>query len=97
MNKEYKVIESGIEYNVKEDDEFIFWYLNGKQHREAGPATHTSNNEYREWYRFGQLHRLDGPAIISPYGGERWFIEGKEVPCESQEEFEQYLKLKAFW
>ena len=30
-------------------------------------------------------------------GGKGWWINGKEVKCKSQEEFEKFLKLKAFW
>jgi hypothetical protein len=44
----------------------------------------------------GRWHRLDGPA--RQYEGvKEWFYHGKEIKCQSQEEFEQYLKMKAFW
>jgi hypothetical protein len=44
----------------------------------------------------GQRHRLDGPA--RQYDQHReWFYHGQEIPCTSQQEFERWLKLKAFW
>jgi hypothetical protein len=44
----------------------------------------------------GRWHRLDGPA--RQYGDvKEWFYHGIEIKCQSQEEFEQYLKMKAFW
>jgi hypothetical protein len=42
------------------------WYLNGKLHREDGPAIITKNDML--WYLNGKRHREDGPAIIL-YGG----------------------------
>lgn len=44
----------------------------------------------------GQRHRLAGPALIQGSKKE-WWVEGQQILCHSQEEFEQYLKLKAFW
>ena len=40
------------------------WYLNGKYHREDGPAI-LWNNGNKHWYLNGKLHRKDGPAIVS--------------------------------
>jgi hypothetical protein len=52
------------------------WYLNGKLHREDGPAV-----EYAEgtkvWYQNGLLHREDGPAFEIPDGTKIWYREGK--------------------
>lgn len=42
-------------------------------------------------------HRLDGPAIIWPEGTKAWMYMGKKINVSSQEEFEHWLKLKAFW
>lgn len=38
------------------------WYLNGKRHREGGPAIEKTNGT-KKWYLNGKLHREDGPAI----------------------------------
>jgi len=44
-----------IEYTVKVDnDGSKFWYLNGKLHREDGPAVERGNG-YKEWYLDGVL------------------------------------------
>jgi hypothetical protein len=42
-------------------------------------------------------HRLDGPAIVWNDGGKDWYYLGKKIDCSSQEEFERFLKLKAYW
>ena len=38
------------------------WYLNGKRHREDGPAVEYASGD-KFWYLNGKLHREDGPAI----------------------------------
>lgn len=52
MNK----IETKEERGSKE------WYLNGKRHREDGPAIERPDRS-KEWYLNGEFHRVDGPAI----------------------------------
>lgn len=61
------------------------WYLNGKKHREDGPAViyYYSNKKIRteEWWYHGTPHRSDGPAVIkySPFEelqAERWAVKG---------------------
>ena len=52
-----------IEYTVKvypNGDKF--WWLNGKLHREDGPAYEGANGN-KSWYLNGKLHREDGPAM----------------------------------
>jgi hypothetical protein len=44
----------------------------------------------------GEYHRLDGPAHTFRCR-QYWYYHGKEIEVSSQEEFERYLKLKAFW
>ena len=52
------------------------WYLNGKLHREDGPAIeYTDVNE--QWYLNGKLHREDGPAIEHTNGDKYWYLNGK--------------------
>jgi len=65
-------------------------------HREDGPAIEYVNGD-RAYYQHNLLHRLDGPAFhhISGYGA--WYYQGQRLDCETQEEFETLLKLKAFW
>ena len=52
------------------------WYLNGKLHREDGPAVEWADG-YKEWFLNGKLHREDGPAVESAFGHKEWFLNGK--------------------
>jgi hypothetical protein len=71
-----------IEYTVKVmayGDKF--WYLNGKLHREDGPAVEgASGSKY--WYLNGKLHREDGPAIERANGSKAWYLNDEEVTEE---------------
>jgi hypothetical protein len=50
------------------------WCLNGKRHREDGPAIVRSNGD-KSWYLNGELHREDGPAFeCSDY--KAWWVNG---------------------
>jgi len=56
-------------YNeVKIEDDYIGYYLNGKRHRTDGPACiryYENGSLCSEYYYLsGKLHRTDGPAII---------------------------------
>ena len=52
------------------------WSLNGKLHREDGPAVEWANGR-KEWFLNGKLHREDGPAIEYANGRKEWFLNGK--------------------
>ena len=52
------------------------WYLNGKLHREDGPAIEYADGT-KYWYINGQLHREDGPAIEYADGTKHWFLDGQ--------------------
>jgi hypothetical protein len=58
-----------------------FWYLNGKLHREDGPAIEWASGGKR-WYLNDELHREDGPAIEWASGGKYWYLNGKYVTEE---------------
>jgi hypothetical protein len=45
----------------------------------------------------GFVHRLDGAAIEYANGENIWYYQGRHIKCSSQEEYEQLLKMKAFW
>ena len=49
-------------YQVEVNKSGTFWRLNGKLHRENGPAVEYANG-HKEWYRNDKLHREDGPAV----------------------------------
>ena len=54
------------------------WYLNGKSHREDGPALELANGD-KEWYLNGKLHREDGPAVECADGTKEWHLNGKQL------------------
>jgi len=62
-----------IEYKVKVYDGRTEWYLNGKPHREDGPAVEYTNGT-KLWYLNGKLHREDGPACEYANGDKEWFL-----------------------
>ena len=57
-----------------------YWYLNGKPHREDGPAIE-ANNGHKEWWLNGKLHREDGPAAEYANGDKFWFLNGQPYRC----------------
>ena len=71
-----------IEYTVKVwDNGNKSWFLNGKYHREDGPAReYASSSKY--WYLNDKLHREDGPAIEYANGDKYWYLNDKEVTEE---------------
>lgn len=50
-------------------------------------------HDYIAW----QYHREDGPAVEHIDGRSSWWLNGEQIDCTSQEEFEKLLKLKPFW
>ena len=52
------------------------WWLNGKLHREDGPAYEWSGGE-KEWWLNGKLHREDGPAVEHLNGNKEWYLNHK--------------------
>ena len=66
------------------------WYLNGKLHREDGPAIEDADGS-KFWFINGKLHREDGPACEWADGSKSWFINGKEL---SEAEFNARTKPK---
>lgn len=52
------------------------WIVDGKMHREDGPAWIT--DEFLRWYKHGDLHREDGPALIwRKLTREEWYQNDK--------------------
>ena len=60
-----------------------YWHLNGKLHREDGPAIECAGGE-KHWYLNGNRHREPGPAIEYADGEKDWYINGKKL---TEEEF----------
>ena len=77
-------------------DGTIFYMLDGKCHREDGPARKfISGTEF--WLVDGNFHRMDGPAASYANGYQEWWIRGERLDCSTQTEFERLIKLKAIW
>ena len=72
-----------IEYIVDEYEN-QYWYLNGKWHREDGPAIIRPNGS-KYWYQNGKRHREDGPAVIQKNGRKEWYLNG--IQYEPQDIF----------
>lgn len=62
-----------ITYTVKVNDVSTRWYLNGKRHREDGPAVEYTNGD-KYWFLNDELHREDGPAVEYSHGGKVWYL-----------------------
>jgi len=52
------------------------WWINGKYHREDGPAVIWADGTQR-WYINDKLHREDGPAVIWADGTQIWYKNDK--------------------
>jgi hypothetical protein len=57
------------------------WWLNGKLHREDGPAVEYADGG-KEWYLKDKLHREDGPAVEYPSGDKYWYLNDKSMTEE---------------
>ena len=57
------------------------WYLNGKLHREDGPAIESYNGP-KCWYLNDKRHREDGPAIEYANGDKHWYLNGERLTEE---------------
>ena len=87
MNSSYSTNSSGDKY----------WFAeNGLLHRDDGPAVEYANGD-KQWYVNGFRHRDNAPAVEYVSGAKRWYYWGVFIDCDTQEEFEAHLKLKAFW
>ena len=58
------------------------WWLNGKPHREDGPAAEYADGS-KEWYLNGEPHREDGPAREWASGDKEWYLNG--IPLTEKE------------
>ena len=68
----------GEDYNGKGGNRRTEWRLNGKLHREDGPAIEWASGT-KEWYLNGKRHREDGPAVEYIDGSKKYWIDGVRV------------------
>ena len=77
------------EYKVKVYSDRTEWFnLEGKLHREDGPAVECSNG-YKSYYINGKYHREDGPAVEWANGTKYYYINGK---CLTKKEIDNRNK-----
>ena len=62
------------------------WMMDGKYHREDGPATIKANGT-QVWWVNNQKHRIDGPALIWDDGSEEWWINGQQLNTANIEQW----------
>jgi len=55
---------------------FTYHFLNGKLHREDGPARYNEENGAEFWYLNGERHRENGPAVTEVDGSTQWWLNG---------------------
>ena len=60
---------------IIDEDGTKVWTLNGKSHREDGPAVEYPDGS-KEWRINGNIHREDGPAVECAERKD-WYINGK--------------------
>jgi len=74
-----------------------FWLVNGKVHREGGPA-YIDSKGMMMWYKNGHWHREDGPAVIRENGMKIWAFEGATLTKEDWwERLTPEMKMKALF
>ena len=67
-----------IKYEVHVDENGAkWWYLNGKLHREDGPAIEYADGS-KHWWLNGQRHREDGPAVECADGSKFWWLNDRQ-------------------
>ena len=72
------------------------WYLHGERHRIGGPAIEWHNGD-QSWYQNDEYHREDGPSIIWESRKPEWWYRGKSIPVDNLQDFQVYIRNKAFW
>ena len=74
------------------------WRVNGKLHREDGPAIEYANGAVEYWYFDGKLHREDGPAVTYANGEKFWYVNGdlKKVDKPTGKCTEAFLRCNSF-
>ena len=89
-----KYLDGGVGVYIVDSDGNEWYYNKVGLHRDNGPAVIYTDGS-RMWYSNGKCHRTDGPAVEGPYG-RSWFLNGVEINCSSQEEFDRLINVRAF-
>jgi hypothetical protein len=80
-----KRLSRGIKVMTNNGDKS--WFLNGKLHREDGPAVEWSDGS-KFWYLNNKQHREDGPAVEYNNGTKCWFLNDERL---TEEEFNERM------
>lgn len=97
LRNNWRLNEQGVVEPKPEDGyEYRLHNQYGPLHCETGPAM-VQYDWYNGWFINDKLHRVDGPAQEWVSGYKEWWYQGIKLACSTQEEFEELLKLKAFW
>lgn len=79
-NGHYVCKENGVVHAIGKPawvtEKGTFWLVNGKYHREDGPAVERVTGT-KEWYKNDLRHREDGPAIEFASGDKHYYQNGK--------------------
>jgi hypothetical protein len=74
-------LPNGGELEEYNSDEGVYYYMQDSKH----------------WWLNGLLHREDGPAVEYADGTKYWYINDIQLDCTTQKQFEQLMRLRAFW
>jgi hypothetical protein len=89
------IIEDGKKYEVEiYYDGRVDWFLNGKFHREKGPAYYYERDGYKAWYQNNYAHRLDGPAAVWEDGIKHWRINDEYFTEQTHTKIRTMLALQ---
>jgi hypothetical protein len=70
----------------------LYWWKNGLKHRDDDkPAIIYADGEL-EWCKNDKRHRVLGPAHIDAHNKFEWWFRGEQIPVNSQDEYEEWLK-----
>jgi hypothetical protein len=74
----YTIINIGEGYNETYNmyGPVVLYLVNGKRHREDGPAVEYANGD-KYWFINDKNHREDGPAMEYANGDKYWFMNGR--------------------
>jgi hypothetical protein len=76
-----ETVEKVLNGKVVDTEGEITWYVDGKLHREDGPAVERVDGG-KIWYHHGVVHRTDGPAVIQAGDTKFWMLNGKIVDAD---------------
>ncbi len=69
---------------------------NNQLHNEDGPALILSSGS-KFWFINNKRHRIDGPAVEYYNGAKSYYYQDELIVVKTDEEFQRFIKLKAFW